>query len=65
LRSDVSDAFAFDGLPLEPGSRFEHNGWTLAELEATTDRLSPRRLAHFLRALFEYSPPPEPIDVGV
>jgi 8-oxo-dGTP pyrophosphatase MutT (NUDIX family) len=62
---DVSDSFAFDGLPPEPASRFDHKWWTLPELEATTDRLSPRRLPYFLRALFEHGPPPEPIDVGV
>jgi TDG/mug DNA glycosylase family protein len=62
---DVSDSFAFDGLPPEPGSRFEHKWWTLAELETTADKLSPRRLPLFLRALLENGPPPESIDVGV
>jgi double-stranded uracil-DNA glycosylase len=62
---DVSDSFAFDGLPPEPGSRFEHKWWTLAELEATTDKLSPRRLPMFLRELLETGPPAAPIDVGI
>jgi hypothetical protein len=38
--------------------------WTLDELEATTDKLSPRRLPSALRDLLERGPPPEPIDVG-
>jgi 8-oxo-dGTP pyrophosphatase MutT (NUDIX family) len=39
--------------------------WTLAELDSTTDRLSPGRLPELLRRLLESGPPSEPIDAGV
>lgn len=39
--------------------------WTLDELDATNDELSPRDLPHLIRRLVEEGPPPEPIKVGV
>jgi 8-oxo-dGTP pyrophosphatase MutT (NUDIX family) len=39
--------------------------WTVAELEATRDELSPRQLPLLIRRLVEEGPPPEPIEVGV
>src|SRR4051812_11169853 len=39
--------------------------WTLDELEATTDELTPRNLAADLRVLFADGPPASPVDVGV
>jgi len=37
----------------------------LEELEATRDRLSPRRFPELLRDLLEHGPPAESFDVGV
>jgi ADP-ribose pyrophosphatase YjhB (NUDIX family) len=42
----------------------EHRWWTLAELEATRDELTPRRLPALVRALFDHGPPAEPIDAS-
>jgi len=61
VEPDASDSLFFGG----PGTRFEYRWWTLAELEATPDRLSPRRLVALLRGLLEHCPPPDPVDVGV
>jgi double-stranded uracil-DNA glycosylase len=55
---------AHDSLFAGPGFTEEVRWWTLDELEATTDKLSPRRLPSALRDLLERGPPPEPIDVG-
>ena len=45
VQPDASDSLFFGG----PGTGFEHRWWTVAELEATSDRVSPRRLASLLR----------------
>ena len=58
---DPSDSLFFGG----PGTDFEHRWWTLAELEATRDRVSPRRLAQLLRELLDDGPPHPAVDVGV
>jgi TDG/mug DNA glycosylase family protein len=42
-----------------------HRWWTLAELEATSERLVPARLPELVRALLEHGPTAEPIDAGV
>lgn len=42
----------------------EHRWWPLAELEATSERVHPRRLAELVRDLLNDGPPPEPIDAG-
>ena len=39
--------------------------WTLAELEATADRLAPADLPALVRELVEYGPPRRQIEVGV
>lgn len=57
---DPSDSLFFGGV--EQG--FEWRWWTLDELDATTDELSPRRLARFLRELLEHGPPSDAINVG-
>lgn len=54
-----------DSLFAGPDAVEDHRWWTIAELEATGDRLSPRRLAPLVRDLLERGPPPAPIDVGV
>jgi double-stranded uracil-DNA glycosylase len=41
-----------------------HRWWTLAELEATGERLAPRALSTRLRALLRDGPPAEPLDVS-
>jgi 8-oxo-dGTP pyrophosphatase MutT (NUDIX family) len=61
VEADPSDSLFFGGV--EQG--FEHRWWTLEELEATSDKLSPRRLPVLLRDLLEHGPPPQPVDVGV
>ena len=60
VRPDASDSLFFGGV--EQG--FEWRWWTLEELERTPDETSPRRLATFVRELFENGPPNAPIDVG-
>lgn len=40
-----------------------HRWWTLAELDAATDRLVPANLAALVRALLRDGPPAEPFDV--
>jgi TDG/mug DNA glycosylase family protein len=57
---DPSDSLFFGGA--EQG--FEWRWWTLAELETTTDALSPRRLPVFLRELLQHGLATAPIDVG-
>jgi TDG/mug DNA glycosylase family protein len=42
---------------------FEHRWWTLGELEATHDSLSPRSLPALMRRLLEHGPPAEITDV--
>jgi TDG/mug DNA glycosylase family protein len=42
-----------------------HRWWTVGELEATRDRLVPRRLAELVRHVLGYGPPAEPVDAGV
>jgi double-stranded uracil-DNA glycosylase len=61
VEPDASDSLFFGG----PGTGFEHRWWTAAELEATPDRVSPRRLASLLRDVIEYGAPSEPVDVGI
>jgi TDG/mug DNA glycosylase family protein len=61
VQPDSSDSLFFGG----PDTGFEHRWWTLEELHATRDRLSPRRLATVLSRLLEQGPPPDQIDVGV
>ncbi len=39
--------------------------WTLAELKATKDVLSPSELPRLVRRLVQGGPPPEPIEVGI
>jgi TDG/mug DNA glycosylase family protein len=41
-----------------------HRWWTLAELEATEERLAPAALAGALRGLLAAGPPREPLDVS-
>ena len=43
----------------------EFRWWTLAELESTSEELSPRRLAELFGDLLEHGPPAEPIDAGL
>jgi len=43
----------------------EHRWWSLRELEATDDVLTPRALAKFLRGLLKYGLPKEPVTVPV
>jgi double-stranded uracil-DNA glycosylase len=64
IRPDASDSLFMGGSPLQ-GARFEHRWWTLDELEATREKLAPRRLPSLLRELLRHGPPPEPIDVGL
>ena len=61
VRPDPSDSLSFGGV--EQG--FEQRWWSVEELEATDDKLSPRRLRGLLRDLLDRGPPPEPFDVGV
>jgi double-stranded uracil-DNA glycosylase len=42
-----------------------HRWWTLAELEATTERLVPRRLPELVGDVLRHGPPDEPVDAGV
>ena len=42
-----------------------HRWWSLVEMDAATDDLTPRDLAMRLRALLADGPPATPIDVGV
>jgi double-stranded uracil-DNA glycosylase len=42
----------------------EHRWWTVDELEATDEDVTPRRLAVLVRHLLEHGPPAAPIDVG-
>jgi double-stranded uracil-DNA glycosylase len=60
VQPDASDSLFFGGV--EQG--FEWRWWTLDELAATSDRLSPRRLAHFARELHRHGSPMRPVDVG-
>ena len=39
--------------------------WTLAELEATSEELAPRRLPELLREIQENGPPSTPFDAGI
>jgi 8-oxo-dGTP pyrophosphatase MutT (NUDIX family) len=39
--------------------------WSVTDMEATTDRLTPRDLAARLRILLADGPPPAPIEVGI
>jgi TDG/mug DNA glycosylase family protein len=41
-----------------------HRWWTLDELEATDERISPRSLAPHLRELLRDGPPADPLDVS-
>ncbi|HEU0132799.1 MAG TPA: NUDIX domain-containing protein [Mycobacteriales bacterium] len=50
---------------LERRTITEHRWWTLAELAATTDRLTPRDLARLLAGLLRDGPPPSPVTVPV
>jgi TDG/mug DNA glycosylase family protein len=61
VEPDASDSLFFGG----PETGFEHRWWTIDELEATQDRVSPRRLARLLRRLFVEGAPAVPLDVGV
>jgi hypothetical protein len=61
VQPDPSDSLFFGG----PGTGFEHQWWTVAELEATRDKVSPRRLAQLLREMLANGPPAVPIEVGV
>ena len=61
VKPDPSDSLLFGGV--EQG--FETRWWRLEELEATRDRLSPRRFPELLRELLEHGPPAESFDVGV
>ena len=42
-----------------------HRWWSLDELESTSEKIFPTRLASLLRLLLTDGPPPEPFDVGV
>lgn len=43
----------------------EYRWWSLNELEATTDVLTPRTLAKLLRGLLKYGLPKEPVTVPI
>jgi TDG/mug DNA glycosylase family protein len=51
-------------IDLAPEDVHGHRWWTLDELEATAERLSPPKLAENLRALLHDGPPSGPIDLG-
>jgi 8-oxo-dGTP pyrophosphatase MutT (NUDIX family) len=64
----VPEAFAVDRSGRTPTERSDLTAtrwFTLAELDATPDRLVPAGLAARLRALLRDGPPPAPADVGV
>jgi TDG/mug DNA glycosylase family protein len=57
----------FDVAPtidLAPEHVFGHRWWTVAELAATPERVSPRALRTKLQALLREGAPAEPVDVG-
>lgn len=56
---------AFTSEQLEAEGIAGRRWWTLAELDVTTHRLAPARLASLLRDLLERGPPGHPIDAGV
>ena len=43
----------------------EHRWWSADEIEASTERFAPRRLAELLKRLLADGPPLQPLDVGV
>ncbi len=51
--------------PLEQQVHVGMRWWTLEELDASTEELSPRRLPELIRQLLANGPPAEPIDAGV
>ncbi len=51
--------------PLEAATIEEHRWWTLDELEATTDPLTPRALAALVRDLLRDGPPSTPLTLDV
>jgi ADP-ribose pyrophosphatase YjhB (NUDIX family) len=51
--------------PLEVATIEEHRWWTLEELEATGDPLTPRALAALVRDLLRNGPPPTPLTLDV
>ena len=66
--STRTDAFepVSQGLePVETAHVRSLRWWTLSELEATQDELSPRELPRLIRRLLKGGPPREPIKVGV
>src|SRR5438552_449454 len=66
--STRTDAFepVSQGLePVETAHVRSLRWWTLSELEATQDELSPRELPRLIRRLLKGGPPREPIQVGV
>ena len=66
--STCTDAFepVSQGLePVETAHVRSLRWWTLSELEATQDELSPRELPRLIRRLLKGGPPREPIKVGV
>lgn len=51
--------------PLEVATIEEHRWWTLAELETTSDPLTPRALAALVRDLQTDGPPTSPLTLDV
>ena len=51
--------------PLEVATIEEHRWWTLEELEATSDPLTPRALAALVHDLLRDGPPPTPLQLEV
>jgi hypothetical protein len=43
----------------------EHRWWSAGEIDASSERFAPRRLAELLIQLLAEGPPPKPVDVGV
>jgi ADP-ribose pyrophosphatase YjhB (NUDIX family) len=65
--STRTDSFEPVSQGLEPDEKAYFRSmrwWTLAELDATSDELSPRELPRLIRRLVEEGLPPQPINVG-
>ena len=59
------DAVAYGQKALEAATIEEHRWWTLEDLEATTDPLTPRALAVLVRDLLRDGPPAAPLALDV
>jgi 8-oxo-dGTP pyrophosphatase MutT (NUDIX family) len=50
---------------LEAATISEHRWWSVAQLQGTSDPLTPRDLPRLLTDLLRHGPPPQPLTIGI